>query len=239
MDGVHVHDDLLEDYRRSAIDTHVSALSGFARRLDGIPSDATSHARTGRAPDCVGEYSRPAVRARSGAVVGAQPALLRRHARLEPGGAGDLQLRARDRARPPRALEAAPGAAARAGGARQHQGPAGDFRQGRHRYVARRDVVHRRRSAARLLGGRRSAPARRPGRRVHRSRAYDRRLRRRISRPTFARRPRARFRLGRERFEQKLRLEEGITLHGRSAARDRDARARRRRRRNFASSPAV
>ena len=39
MDGVHVHDDLIEDYRRSAIDTHVSALAGFARRLDGIPVD--------------------------------------------------------------------------------------------------------------------------------------------------------------------------------------------------------
>jgi uncharacterized protein (DUF885 family) len=39
MDGVHVHDDLLEDYRRPAIDTHVSALAGFARRLDGIPPD--------------------------------------------------------------------------------------------------------------------------------------------------------------------------------------------------------
>jgi uncharacterized protein (DUF885 family) len=37
MDGVHVHDDLLEDYRRSAIDTHTSALAGFARRLDSIP----------------------------------------------------------------------------------------------------------------------------------------------------------------------------------------------------------
>jgi len=37
MDGVHVHDDLLEDYRRTAIDTHVSALAGFARRLDSIP----------------------------------------------------------------------------------------------------------------------------------------------------------------------------------------------------------
>ncbi len=37
MDGVHVHDDLLEDFRRSAIDTHLSALSGFARRLEGIP----------------------------------------------------------------------------------------------------------------------------------------------------------------------------------------------------------
>ncbi|HEX6215555.1 MAG TPA: hypothetical protein VFZ38_12075, partial [Vicinamibacterales bacterium] len=38
LDGVHVHDDLLEDYRRSAIDTHASALAGFARRLDGIPA---------------------------------------------------------------------------------------------------------------------------------------------------------------------------------------------------------
>jgi hypothetical protein len=37
MDGVHTHDDLIEDYRRSAIDTHVSALAGFGRRLDGIP----------------------------------------------------------------------------------------------------------------------------------------------------------------------------------------------------------
>jgi uncharacterized protein (DUF885 family) len=37
MDGVHIHDDLIEDYRRAAIDTHVSALAGFARRLDAIP----------------------------------------------------------------------------------------------------------------------------------------------------------------------------------------------------------
>ena len=37
LDGVHLHDDLLEDFRRPAIDTHVSALAGFARRLDAIP----------------------------------------------------------------------------------------------------------------------------------------------------------------------------------------------------------
>jgi uncharacterized protein (DUF885 family) len=37
MDGVHLHDDLLEDFRRPALDTHVSALAGFARRLDAIP----------------------------------------------------------------------------------------------------------------------------------------------------------------------------------------------------------
>jgi hypothetical protein len=39
MDGVHVHDDLIEDYRRTAVDTHISALAGFARRLDAIPVD--------------------------------------------------------------------------------------------------------------------------------------------------------------------------------------------------------
>jgi uncharacterized protein (DUF885 family) len=37
LDGVHLHDDLLEDYRRGAIDTHLGALAGFARRLEAIP----------------------------------------------------------------------------------------------------------------------------------------------------------------------------------------------------------
>jgi len=37
LDGVHLHDDLLEDFRRTAIDGHVSALAGFGRRLDAIP----------------------------------------------------------------------------------------------------------------------------------------------------------------------------------------------------------
>src|SRR5215204_1057336 len=36
LDGVHVHDDLLEDLSRSAIDTHVRALAGFGRRLRQI-----------------------------------------------------------------------------------------------------------------------------------------------------------------------------------------------------------
>jgi uncharacterized protein (DUF885 family) len=39
MDGVHLHDDLLEDFRKPAIETHLSALAGFARRLDAIPVD--------------------------------------------------------------------------------------------------------------------------------------------------------------------------------------------------------
>jgi uncharacterized protein (DUF885 family) len=37
-DGVHVHDDLLEDLSRPAIDAHVRALAGFGRRLQQIDS---------------------------------------------------------------------------------------------------------------------------------------------------------------------------------------------------------
>ncbi len=40
LDGVHAHDDLVEDFRRSAVEAHVGALAGFARRLDGIPAHA-------------------------------------------------------------------------------------------------------------------------------------------------------------------------------------------------------
>jgi uncharacterized protein (DUF885 family) len=40
LDGVHAHDDLVEDFRRGAIDAHVDTLAGFARRLDSIPEHA-------------------------------------------------------------------------------------------------------------------------------------------------------------------------------------------------------
>ena len=36
FDGVHLHDDLLEDLSRAAIDTELRELGGWARRLDGI-----------------------------------------------------------------------------------------------------------------------------------------------------------------------------------------------------------
>jgi uncharacterized protein (DUF885 family) len=36
FDGVHVHDDLLEDFSRQAVDAHVRTLGGFARRLAAI-----------------------------------------------------------------------------------------------------------------------------------------------------------------------------------------------------------
>jgi uncharacterized protein (DUF885 family) len=39
LDGVHTHDDLLEDLSRSALESQARALSGFARRLDEISQD--------------------------------------------------------------------------------------------------------------------------------------------------------------------------------------------------------
>ena len=41
FDGVHVHDDLLEDFSRAAIDRQIRDLNGFARRLASMSSDAT------------------------------------------------------------------------------------------------------------------------------------------------------------------------------------------------------
>ena len=39
LDGVHTHDDLLEDVSRHAIDSEAHALSGYLRRLDEINRD--------------------------------------------------------------------------------------------------------------------------------------------------------------------------------------------------------
>jgi len=39
LDGNHVHDDLLDDLSRTAIDTHAGALAGFGRRLQAIPTE--------------------------------------------------------------------------------------------------------------------------------------------------------------------------------------------------------
>jgi len=42
FDGNHLHDDLLEDLSRSAVDTHVRALAGFSRRLHQIDAQHLS-----------------------------------------------------------------------------------------------------------------------------------------------------------------------------------------------------
>ena len=192
MDGVHVHDDLIEDYRRSAIDTHVSALAGFARRLDAIPVDQLPLRE-----QIEHQIVSSNIRARQFELEATRswernPHVYADTLALEPRRAGDLHLRARDRSRPPRAVEAAAGAAARPGRARQHQGTAGDVRQGRHRYLARRDGVHRRRPAARVLERRRHAPARRSRRRVRAKRRRRSAPTSTSSRTTSGRKPRAR-----------------------------------------------
>src|SRR6266850_2071292 len=43
LDGTHLHDDLLEDLSRPAVDAHVRALSGFGRRLHQIDPGALPH----------------------------------------------------------------------------------------------------------------------------------------------------------------------------------------------------
>ena len=50
LDGVHQHDDLLEDLSRAGIDNHVRALAGFSRRLNQIdPSHLTAVEKTEQA----------------------------------------------------------------------------------------------------------------------------------------------------------------------------------------------
>ena len=72
--------------------------------------------------------------------------------------------------------------------------------------------VHRDRSAARVLDARRPAHPRRPRRHVHRGGGRDRRRTSTTSKPTSRRAPRRRSGSGASSFEQKLKLEEGITL---------------------------
>lgn len=40
LDGIHLHDDLLEDFSRQGVDGHVRAMAGFRRRLSQIDRDA-------------------------------------------------------------------------------------------------------------------------------------------------------------------------------------------------------
>ena len=53
LDGVHLHDDLLEDLSRTGIDAHIRALAGFSRRLNQIdpghlpPTERVDHAIVG------------------------------------------------------------------------------------------------------------------------------------------------------------------------------------------------
>ena len=144
--------------------------------------------------------------------LGAEPTGLFGRHRRQPGEPGVVCLRTRARARAPCGVQASPGAATRPGGARQHQGLSRYLRESGPRDLARGPEIHRNRPPARrfpawttsgfLVTWRIRPPRRR--------RRLNRTLR--ISRRMWRLAPRRRFGWGGRRFEQKLKLEEGITL---------------------------
>ena len=188
------------------------ALSGFSRRLHQIDPALSDRYRAGRASDRGRQHRGPDVRARDAADLGAQPAAVRPDRRDEPGQSGAVRLCPGAGTRPPGRLEAAAGVAARPVRARQRQGLPGHFRQGGARSLARRPQVHRKRPAAGVLDVSTTCtfsatwPTPPPRRRPPSTRTSP------IWKTDLAPRAKASFRLGREKFEQKLKLEEGITL---------------------------
>ena len=138
LDGVHLHDDLLEDFGRPAIEAHTRALAGFGRRLQQIDpaplpnAEKVEHAIVASNIDArmheletVRTWERnPQLYADALGTSLASQALF---AYAPEAGA-----------RPAHCLEAAAGAAARPGGARQHPRLPRHLRQDRPRDVARR-----------------------------------------------------------------------------------------------------
>ena len=91
FDGVHVHDDLLEDFSRPAIDAQVRTLGGFARRLAAIdPARLTAAERLER-PALESSVHARLYELEIGPHLGAQPAALRRHVGAESRIAGALR----------------------------------------------------------------------------------------------------------------------------------------------------
>src|SRR5688572_3073333 len=132
LDGVHTHDDLLEDLSRPAVEAEAHALSGYLRRLGDINPDGLTgterleHGMLG-----------PHVRARGGPYVGEKPPVLRRYHRDQFGQPGVVYPRAGVGAGAACALEVAADASPDSGGPRQHPGSPRHLRQGRHRDDAR------------------------------------------------------------------------------------------------------
>jgi hypothetical protein len=171
LDGVHLHDDLLDDLGRTALTIMCGALAGFSRRLSQIdaahltPTEQVDHAIVaanidGRIHDVdvVRAWDR-------------NPQLYADLLGTSLASQALFDLRARSRTRTADGVEAASGASPRAVGDGQHQGGTGYLRQDRPRNLARRAVVHRARPAEGLLPARRPAHPRRPGGHVHRRRA--------------------------------------------------------------------
>ncbi len=164
FDGVHVHDDLLEDFSRAAIDRQIRDLNGFARRLASMTVDAIPPAERADHAALMANAQGAAARARGHPHLGARPADLRRHDRHEPRGAGHLHLRARRRTRPPTALQAPAGRRRPRRGPHERPRTRRHLHQDRHRDAPRRGELPRPRPAARAARGGRPLAAGRPGR---------------------------------------------------------------------------
>src|SRR6516225_958320 len=75
LDGVHTHDDLLEDLSRSGIERDTHALAGYLRRLQDIdPEGLTEVERLERR--MLTSHLESHVRARRGSDLGKEPAVL-------------------------------------------------------------------------------------------------------------------------------------------------------------------
>ena len=237
FDGVHLHDDLLEDFSRPAIDAQVRD----ARRLRPPPgrdrSGAADRHRAARASGARGQHPRAAVRARSRSAPGSA-ARSSTPTSLATSLAGQALFDYAPLAERARrvAVEAAAGAAPDAGGARQHQGSARHLRQGRPREPARHAALHPRRSAARVRRSRTTctcsaiSPTRRPKPRPRSAPTSS------ISRTTSRRARKGSFRLGRERVRAEAAARRRHHARRRTPARRSRCASCRRRRRNSAAS---
>ena len=134
LDGVHAHDDLLEDLGRPAIEADLRALSGFARRLAEIDPAGLTEVEHAEHPVLADHIKARMFELEEVADLGAQPAALRRHASPRAWRRRRCSRSRRPTERARRVLSKLRQVpATHSGGPRQHQGPARHLRQGRHR----------------------------------------------------------------------------------------------------------
>ena len=137
LDGVHAHDDLLEDLGRSAIEADTRALSGFARRLNDIRQDGLTPVERIEHPIVAAHIKARMFEAEEVRTWERNPQLYGDVLASSLAAQALFAYAPTDRAGPAGAVEAAADRTPHPGGPRQRQGPAGHLRQGRHRDAAR------------------------------------------------------------------------------------------------------
>jgi hypothetical protein len=205
--------------QRQSVEAESRALSGYLRRLDDIHPDGLTPIENSNSGWCV-EPSRADVRERGGPDLGANP---QHYADLIASSLAGQALFTY--APPPTGPAACSRSCVRcrasSGRARQRQGSAGHLRQGRRRVVARR-LKFVEQDLPRAFAMWTTCICSAICRRADRSDSRDERLRL-VPRNRDRAARRASFRLGREKFEQKLRLEEGCRCRSIGCWRSRSA----------------